>query len=264
MKRPKCEHARILVGWLNKMKTKIKNDLSNGRRLEEEIHKVVKRIQARTDKEYWEEFLTGLVKNNAIPLELLEQIPEKAFKIGKSRFDQIYDACMYLNFPDYDPELVEFFLGEVTEENENLKVWRVLFPERFNILSVLIKANSYQHAFSLACDYACRLSLRMFKKIPNDLTIRIMYMSERALKRHLDVRWANRIKKQEIRKQIGKKRTDKQINGARLCALGHPFDKNYSIMKYTESHDNRMLKKKNGLVKESMVEHESFKKEDLI
>jgi hypothetical protein len=51
------------------------------------VERAVKRIKMRVDERYWNELLFSLVKNNAIPLELLEFIPLKARDAGKTRFD---------------------------------------------------------------------------------------------------------------------------------------------------------------------------------
>lgn len=223
------------------------------------IEECVQRIAAQKDAPYFRHMLTELVENHAIPAELLKHIPIPAGEAGKTRFDQLYDAAMSLVFPGYRRETLQRLLGPA--EPIRGKIWRVLLPERFKMTHVLIRARTFQEAFALGCDYACRASLRMFGYIPVDLTIRVVFMSERAIRRMLDIRWANRSHKRMQLKLIGREFTERQIKGASLVALGHPKDTRYSIIKYTEKKDLDRIRQKCGLVRESAVEYESYRRQ---
>ncbi len=225
---------------------------------EDAIEKCAQRIAGEKDGPYFRELLTELVQNHAIPSELLEHIPIPASEAGKTRFDQLYDAAMALVFPGYRRETLERLLGP-SEERVG-KLWRILLPEKFQMAHVMIRARTFQEAFALGCDYACRSSLRMFGKIPTDLTIRVSFMSERSLRRLLDIRWANRSSKRVQLKLVGREFTDRQLNGARLVALGHPKNPRHSVIKYTEKKDLDRVRDKKGLSRKSSVEHESYKK----
>jgi hypothetical protein len=227
-------------------------------KIEEAVRRCAKRIAGAKDGQYFTELLTSLVLNHAIPVELLEHVPAPAGEVGKTRFDQLFDASMALVFPGYRRETLERLLGP-TEERVG-KIWRVLLPDRFQIAHVLIRARTFQEAFALGCDYACRASLRAFGKIPTDLTVRVSFMSERAIRRLLDIRWANRSSKRVQLKLIGREITDRQMNGARLIALGHPRSPKYSVVKYTERKDLDRVRKKKGLSRISSVEHESYER----
>jgi hypothetical protein len=223
----------------------------------EAVERCVVRMASKKDAPYFRHFLTELVANNALPAEILEHVPVPASEVGKTRFDQVYDAAMALVFPGYRRETLERLLGPL--EGRGGKVWRVLLPERFRIAHVLIRARSFQEAFSLGCDYACRASLRAFGKVPVDLTIRVVFMSERAIRRMLDMRWANKHRKRQQLKLVGREFTDRQVNGARLVALGHPKDPKHSVVKYTEKKDLDKVRKSRGMTRTSSVEHESYR-----
>ncbi len=223
------------------------------------IKEAIKRICSKSDKDYWEKFLKEIVNNNVIPEELLQHVPIKSALIKKTRFDQLYDACMELAFPDYDPENIKKLVSDVS--NSKIKIWRVVFPEKFGITNVLIRAESYQQAFALACDYGCRVSLRMFKKIPSDLTIRVMFLSDQAIRRYLKIRWSNRTNKRKKMQMEARTFTDKQIYGARLAAMGHPQSDMYSIVKYSEMKDLRRIRENFSSQRDTKVESETYKKD---
>lgn len=239
------------------MKPVPKTNSDRPSKISESVDKCVDRISAKKEAPYFRQFLTELITNNAIPLELLEHIPVPVSEIGKTRFDQIYDAAIALVFPGYKRETLEKLLGPL--DGKGGKIWRVLLPERFRIAHVLIRAKTFQEAFALGCDYACRASLRMFGTIPVDLTIRVVFMSERSLRRILDIRWANKNKKRLQLKLVGREFTAKQLNGARLLAMGHPKDPKYSIIKYVEKKDLDVIFSSRGLIRKSSIEQESHK-----
>jgi hypothetical protein len=226
------------------------------------IEECLKRMSAKKEAPYFRHLLTELIQNQAIPIKLLEQIPIPPGESGKTRFDQLYDASMALVFPGYRAATLEKLFGG--EEFKGGKIWRVLLPEKFKMVHVLIRAKNFQEAFAFGCDYACRASLRMFGSIPVDLTIRVVFMSERAIGRMLDLRWANRNNRRQKLKLVGRELTEKQINGARLIALGHPKDPKYSVAKYADKKDLDKVRKYKGLTRYSMIEHESYKRDSLI
>lgn len=226
--------------------------------LDRAIAECVKRFGTQKDSEYFVLLLRELVTNQTIPLDLLESIPVRAQDAGKTRFDQLYDAAISLVFPSYRKDTLERLLGPNYEKAT--KIWRVIIPAKFGISHVLIRADSFEHAFARACDYACRMSLRKFQKVPVDLTLRVMFMGERALRRYLDMRWASRTLKRKQLKLVGRDITPKQLNGARLAALGTPKQPHYKIVRYSEMKDLQRVRESKGMVRESAVENESFRK----
>lgn len=226
----------------------------------EAVKRAVKRAASKTDTSYWTEFLTELVLNNSIPAELLENIPLKAGKIGKTRFDQLYAASMFLIFPGYREKTLKQLLGPKAEINSNTKIWKAIFPIKFGLAHILIRADSFQEAFAFACDYACRASLRIFKKIPTDLTVRIRFVSEIGIRRRLQLSQANKILKQKNLRLEAREFTPKQINGARLFALGIYGTEKYAIAKYTEIQDLRWIRARKNMQRISSIEYEAHRK----
>lgn len=224
----------------------------------EAVEACLKRICSKKEAPEWRSFLRDLVVNNAIPLELLEDLPVPAGEALRTRFDQIYAASMALAFPGYRKTTLRALLGP-REDCRGLKVWRVVFPERFGMAHVLLRAPTFQEAFARAADYACRSSLRLFRRIPTDLTVRVMFMGEKALRRHLDLRWANRVRKRKEFQLEAREFTPRQVNGARIAALGPPGSPGHAIMKYSEFKDLDKIRKK-GVVRRSEIESESFRR----
>jgi hypothetical protein len=228
----------------------------------EEVDKAVaacvERVSTKKDAPYFRGLLLGLVHNHSVPIELLEHIPVPSRDCGKTRFDQLFDAAMHLAFPGYRRETLERLLGPL--EGKGTRIWRVLIPERFQVAQVLIRADTFPQAFALACDYVCRVSVRLYQKVPVDLTVRVMFMGERALRRYLSMRWASRTNKRKQLKLVGREFTYRQVNGARLAALGHPKDPSHSIVKYAEMKDLQRIREAKGLARVSSVEAESPKK----
>lgn len=220
---------------------------------------ILKRISHPKDRDWFRQFLINSVENGILALELLDEIPIRSTKIEKTRFDQLYDACMELVFPGYRSETLKKLIGPAAAELPDIKIWRVLFPAKFKITHVLIRAISFQEAFAFACDYACRTSVRTCQIVPNDLTIRVQFVSEKAIRRMLEMRWANRVKKRKELQLLGRTFTNKELHGARLAALGHPKQPYYSIMKYAEANDLRNVLLKHHKVRISMVETETFR-----
>lgn len=218
----------------------------------------------KKEREYFRPLLEELVRNNAIPVELLQFVPVRASEAGKTRFDQLYDAAMLLAFPGYRKETLQRLLAPGESVKTGTKIWRVTFPEKFGLSHVLIRAESFQEAFALGCDYACRVSLRMNKRIPVDLTVRVMIVTERALRRKLDMRWANRVQRRKQLQLEARIYTPKELAGARMAAIGHPKDPKRSLARYVEAKDLQSILKSKGLTKVSAVEAEIPKKELVI
>ncbi len=216
-------------------------------------------ISTGQDASYIRAIFYELLIQRIVPVELFDKIPLPAHEVGKTRFDQIYDACMALVFPEYREETTERLLGPSADDTK-VKFWRAIFPEHLQIYHVILRAHTYQEAFALACDYACRVSLRTQGKIPVDLTVRVLFMSERAARRYLGVREAVRSSKRHLLKLEGRSYTNRQINGARLCALGPPTQPNYSIVRYIEMKDLRQVRNRFKKKRVSAVDSEKYRK----
>lgn len=226
------------------------------------IEECVKRIATPKEHEYFTTLLTELVENNTIPEELLEFIPVSPQQACKTRFDQLYDAAMFLVFPKYKRETIVRLLGPINGSNKKIrrvKIWRAMFPKEFNLSHVLIRASSFQEAFALGCDYACRLSLRLYKKIPIDLTIRIQFMNEKSIKRILDIRHANKLKRRRQFQFVGRKHSAKEITGAKIVAIGNSRSEKFSIAKFAESKDLQEILSKKSLIRVSAIELETYR-----
>lgn len=225
-------------------------------RASEAVEQCLKRMASKKDREYFRPFLMALVCQNAIPAALLEKIPVSAEEAGKTKFDQLYDAAMSIAFPSYRPETLNRLLGPSFKVSDDTKIWRVILPAKFRIAHVLIRADTYQQAFALACDYACRVAMRMHGHIPPDLTIRVMFVTEKAIKRRLDLRWANRVNKRRQLQLVGRIYTNKEILGARIAALGDPRNPMFSLARYVDMKDLTRVLKAKLKVRVSSVESE--------
>lgn len=236
-------------------------NIQDRERRKKELERYLRRFTSQKDREYFKSMIEELITNNCIPLELFKHVPIRASVSGKTRFDQLYDICMDLAFPGYRNETLEKLLGPEFKLTSNIKIWRIILPMKFGLSNVLIRANCMQHAFALGCDYACRMSLRKYKKIPPDLTIRVQFVSEKAIRRMLDMRWANRVKARRQYQLSGREYTAKELHGARLVALGDPKQPEYSIAKYAEAQDLKNVLRKHNKVRVSSVETETFRKD---
>lgn len=199
-----------------------------------------------------------MVYQGVIPADLLRSVPVQPQEGGKTRFDQLYAAAMSLVFPEYRPDTLERFLGQ--QPPKGIKIWRICFPAKFQMTHVYMRAECFQEAFALGCDYACRASLRVFGQIPTDLTIRVMAVSERSLRRYLDIRWISKNHRRLQMKTLGKQFTPKMMYGARLAALGHPKTSVYALARYVEMKDLEKIRHLLGVVRVSAVESETFKR----
>jgi len=222
------------------------------------LDECARRISGPKDQAFIRKMLGELLLNNALPVDLLAHIPVPPREAGTTRFDQLYSAAMSLVFPEYRENTLSRLLGQGPHE-DGIRVWRAIFPDRYKLTHVLLRAHTYQQAFALACDYACRVSLYMFKQIPADLTIRILFVSESAMRRHLTMREITRHKKRHELKLQGRKFTDKQVAGARLAALGPPRHPDNAIFRYVEQQDMRKVRESTGKVRVSAVQAESFR-----
>ena len=224
-----------------------------GPSLEEGIGMYLSRIGTPERGKYVQELLRDMIANRCIPVELLEHVPVRPRLVGKTRFDQMYDAAMAVAFPEYSSRVRTSLTGN--EKDEKMKAWRVILPEKYGIGHAIVRATSFQEAFALGCDYACRVSLRIFRVVPSDLTVRVSFMNDLSLKRFFDIRSLNCAKKRR-EKKVGKDRifTRKQVLGAWLCALGHKKgSESHSIAKYVEVDDLSRIASGMGLTRMSPV-----------
>lgn len=221
------------------------------------VDECVKRIGTPLDRDAFRDVLTALVENNAIPLELLETVPQKATVTGKTRFDQLYDACMFLAFPAYRPKVVDLAFGPSAPPE--MRYWRALFPEEFGLSHVVLRARSFQEAFGLACDYACRLSLRQRNRIPSDLSIRVQFIPDVTASRILDIRRAVRNRTRIASNLRGRKYSPKDVHGARLVAIGRHDGDNYNIFKYADRADLDRILAQRDEMRVSAVDVETFR-----
>jgi hypothetical protein len=223
---------------------------------EQLVDLAVRRFARGSDKEYFRELLTKVVNQNAIPLEVFDEVPSSPLVAGKTRFDQIFDAAMFLAFPSYRPETLAALMGPQSSLVPDTKVWRVMFPPQYGVSHVLIRAASMQEAFALGCDWACRQSLRVWGRVPSDLQLRIHFVSEKAIRRKLELRWANRVHKRRQLQLVGRVHTSKEILGAKSAALGRPDDRMYPVARYCEARDLKRLLRERDVVRVSSVEQE--------
>ncbi len=225
-----------------------------GKEREKAVEKCLRRIQPGRPREAFREFINALLDQNAIPLELLKEVPGKPGIVQKTRFDQLYDACMFLAFPNYRPIVRAKAFGP--EPPADLKLWRALFPKDLGVTHVIVRACSFQEAFALACDYACRMTLREKRHIPTDLTVRVQFLGDKAASRMLDIRHAVRDRTRRVGNHEGRAYSPKDILGARMVAIGLKNGK-YSIFKYVEERDLRHAEKA-GLRRTSAIDIETF------
>ena len=226
------------------------------------VEKCVRRFRGLKEKQYLSSLLRLMLVNNTIPIELLDSVPAPPSEVGKTRFEQLYDAAMSIAFPSYREETLEKLLGPKAGVTEETKIWRVILPPRFKMAHVLIRADSYQEAFALACDYVCRVSLRVNGKIPSDMTIRVMFVTEKAIRRRLEMRWANRVNKRRQLQLVGRVYSPKEVQGARLAAFGYPSHPNFRIARYLEMKDLGKIARTKNLIRISSVESEVFEDEN--
>ena len=227
------------------------------------LDEAAKRISSPKERKYVRALLEDLVTNNTLPIELLRRLPAPPEDTSKTRFDQLYDAAMFLAFPGYRGETLEKLLGPNVKTKSKTKIWRAIFPAKFRLSHVLLRAPTFQQAFALGCDYACRMSLRLYRQIPSDLTVRIQFVSEKAVRRMLKLRWANRVKRRKQLQLVGRVYTSKEITGARLVALGDPKTPEHTIFKYAEARDLRKILRMQEKVRVSSVETETFRPDDV-
>lgn len=222
----------------------------------EALEKKLQEVTNETDREYFRTIIMDMLRNNVLPEGLLEHVPVPASVAGKTRFDQLYDAASSVAFPGYSPAVLERLLGP--DGDPDMKVWRVMLPRDFGIRHCIIRARTYQEAFGFACDYACRMSLRLYRRIPSDMTIRVQFVSDRALRRTLDIRWRNRTRKRQELNVEGRVFTQKDVQGARLAALGRPGTMEYRLAWYADRQDLLKIRRHKDQIRCSVVEYESL------
>ena len=254
--RPKKKGKRGIGGFGHGVKRALGTRATPEER-EKAIEKCLRRIYPGRGREAFRDFLRGLLDQNALPLELLEDVPERLGKAGRTRFDQLYDACMFLAFPTYRGITNRKAFGP--DAPGDMRLWRAIYPRELGVTHVVLRARSFQEAFALACDYACRLTLRDQKRIPVDLTVRVMFIGDYAVSRMVAIRHAVRGRTRSNR-QTGPGRTfsRKDILGARLVAIGRKDGDAYSIFRYVEDRELKILFSKKGITRVSAVDIETF------
>lgn len=236
--------------------TKKKKKLPRAKSPTELVEECVRKIASPKEREAFRDFVQSLLDKNALPADLLD-VFQRAPAVGKARFDQFYDACMFLAFPEYRPMVKERAFGPTA--SQDLRFWRALFPKALGLSHVVLRATSYQEAFAFACDYACRLSLREHKRIPTDMTIRVIFMSDKSASRMLDIRHAVRDATRKASNLKGRKYSSKDIMGARIVAIGRKEGKNFSIFKYAERGDLKRIMSQRAEMRTSAVDIETFR-----
>ncbi len=116
--------------------------------ISEAAEECARRIAGPKDFPYFKAMLEELVRNNAIPVDVIDFIPKPVNKVGKTRFDQLYDAAMHLVFPKYRQETLGRLIGPNAKEQPGVKIWRVMLPDKFGLSHVLIRAMTFQEAFA--------------------------------------------------------------------------------------------------------------------
>lgn len=196
----------------------------------------------RNDKgiEKFKEMLMGVIKENEIKEDLIKKIDLNQTINKKTKFDLLFDFCMENTFKNYLPKTYSC----MDENNPRTKLWKVIVPKGFKINHVYLRADSFQEAFGMGCDYICRSCLKQNNSIPKDLTIRVIYMdNKRALRVLLEKIKSSRL---SIKQPTHKKEPKATL-----------LMKNYSIeiykdLIYAEKRDLKLLNKI-GISKDSML-----------
>lgn len=211
--------------------------------------------------------LERLVREGSLPVESLAEIPRLPADVQKTRFDQIYDAVMYLAHPPYSQDVRVAILGE-SDPDPDVRIWRVVLPVEFGIYSLLLRAHSHPQAFARACDYVARRYVREHGKPPQTMHIQVRYVTESELRRHYKVRRVNRRRQARRRESESEfSTTDRQFYGLRSAALGSPRDPDYRVIRYMEKRDQEKLSasKRDRIVqRHSFVELETYRDSDLV
>jgi hypothetical protein len=228
------------------------------RHIWKKIDQVLHRLSDVSDKDIWFDHLYKMIIKYKLPVEKLDEVPDTAIEIGKSRFDQIYDMCSYLAFPPYKEKTVMGFMGpDVEGEALNTKIWRCYFNEELEIQSVLIRATSFQEAFAKASDYGARVYLKLNKIVPRDMTIRVVYVTNTEVVTINNIRRMNRNKTRKLKGLKEAEKIDRHENGIVVAALSHQNNPEYSIYKYIEKKDLKDLALR-GIRRISFVEAETY------
>lgn len=199
----------------------------------------------KKEKVFWKQYLEK-IQSAGYNLDLYLRYLNKPSDSMMTRIDQIYEISHLIEFPLYSDDTLSSIFGD--KYNNNVRIWRIILPKDLKYMNVLIRAASFQEAFAYANDYACRTSLNMHGKIFPDMTIRVKYVKENEIRKILQIRKSNSGK---IRKT-----TPRQVFGKRICAIGSILDSNYSIMKYIEYKDLKVLRDVFGKARINCIETE--------
>jgi len=230
------------------------------------VHEACVRVCSSSKKSpaalYVRKLLEDLLDSGSIPLQVLEEIPRLPGAVQKTRFDQIYDAVMYLAYPEYPEDVRKAILGP-EDPDPSIRVWRVILPREFGLYNVMIRASSYPLAFARACDYVSRRHVREKRSVPQGLHFQVKYVTESELRRHFKIR---RVNKRKASKNRGDEKefalTDRQLYGVRRAALGPSDSPDHRVIHYIEKRDNERLSQvRDGrkVLRVSSVELETYR-----
>ncbi len=222
----------------------------------EEILGIIERASGRVtglkDRKTLQKKLFQLIQNGALPAKSLENLPIPSEISGKTRIDQIYAICMSWAFPAYREKTLEVLNPEGSDPE--IRLWKILLPKRFKVSNIVIKAKTYQEAFALGCDYACRSSIFMAGKIPSDLTVRVKYVTDSEA---YSIGLLRKMNRKKFNSKNESPTRHRHISGVRICALGLKSNSEYSIFKYMENRDLKVILSKKGQFRTSVVDSEN-------
>lgn len=230
------------------------------------IHTACVRVCSSSKKSpaalYVRKLLEDLVDSGSIPLQVLEEIPRLPGAVQKTRFDQIYDAVMFLAYPEYPEDVRQAILGP-EDPDPSIRVWRVILPREFGLYNVMLRAPTYPLAFARACDYVTRRHVRERRTVPQDLHFQVKYVTESELRRHFKIRRVNKRRASKVRGDEQEfSLTDRQLYGVRRAALGPPDSPDHRVIHYIEKRDNEKLSQSRDgrkVLRVSSVELETYR-----
>ncbi len=128
-----------------------------------------------------------LLMSFSIPLEALNWCKLDLNKSSMSYFDYMTAIVSDLAYPCYSRDTImrmscglDFVFSPFT------RCWFVCIGNSYNIDYTIIRACSFKNAFAKAQEYALMHHLRTFKEAPNEMTISVKYMTERAFSNYMD------------------------------------------------------------------------------
>ncbi len=244
----KIEKSRKNHKTLAKPKVVTEQDMSK-------INTFVKNIDGEKSQTYFAEFLKNLIATGTVPVEALEGLPARPSKVGKTRFDQLYDLAQLITFMNYSESTIKGLLGEGGDLNTRL--WRVVLPKEYGIASIYLRAPTYQDAFALACDYVMRVSLRLNQIIPQEMTIKVESVTDQEARGMIAFRNKDRKRHARILNFKMPEVTPRQLRGIRLAALGYAMnDPRRSIVRYIEEKEVKYVNRVPGIARISAVDSE--------